>query len=233
MAGMIKRIRFATGLDPKGDLSPRWPVALAGALTAPAGVRPVRVASCTVLPDITPDHLHDGIGIEWFEDAGHLGRFEAWLASAPGHDIEEMVAGVLDPGSSPLFVAEEHVLRGSDWMEERWRGGGARLKHMAIAKRAAGLTPAQFSELWKTRAGKVGTVVIPDEARGRAYVQNHAVPPPQGSWTYDAVNEVYFDADDFDGIRARIAFFSETMKEGGEEDLVSQSWFVVAREELV
>jgi hypothetical protein len=77
----------------------------------------------------------------------------------------------------------------------------------------------------------VGTVVIPDEARGRAYVQNHALPPPAGSWVYDALNEVYFEADDLDGIRARIDFFAETMKEQREDDLVSESWFVVAREE--
>jgi hypothetical protein len=228
---MIKRIRFATGSGAGPGFSAAWPVVVAGALAAPAGVRPVRVVSCMVLPDITPDHLHDGLGIEWFEDPGHLARFEAWLASPPGRGTEEMVAGVLDLDASPLFVAEEHVLRGSDWMEERWRRGGGRLKHMAIAKRAAGLSPAQFSDLWKTRAGKVGTIVIPEEARGRAYVQNHAIPPPQGSWTYDALNEVYFDSDDFAGIQARITFFSETMKAGGEQDLVSESWFVVAREE--
>jgi hypothetical protein len=230
---VIKRVRFATGLGAGRDFSAGWSAAAAAALDAPPGVRPVRVVSCTVLADVTPDQLHDGVGIEWFEDAGHLGRFEAWLRSPPGQDTAGIVARVLDLDASPLFVAEEHVLRGSDWMEERWRSGGARLKHMAIARRAAGLTPARFSELWRTRAGKVGTVLIPDEARGRAYVQNHALPPPHGSWAYDALNEVYFDADDFDGIRARMAFFAETMKEHGEEDLVSASWFVVAREELV
>ncbi len=230
---MIKRIRFATGLGGNGDFSAGWPVAVAGALAAPPGVRPLRAVSCTVLPEITPDHPHDAVGIEWFEDTGHLARFEAWLTSPLGQSTDQMVAQVLDLEASPLFVAEEHVLRGSEWMEERWRSGGARLKHMAIAKRAAGLTPAQFSDLWKTRAGKVGTVVIPDQARGRAYVQNHALPPPGRSWAYDALNEVYFDSDDLDGIRARIAFFAETMQEHGEEDLVSESWFVVAREELL
>jgi hypothetical protein len=230
---MIKRVRFVTGLKAGPDSSAGWPSAAARVLEAPLGVRPVRVVSCTVLPEITPDHLHDGVGVEWFEDAAHLDRFEEWLTTPPGRAAGGMLARVLDLDASPLFVAEEHVLRGSDWMEERWRHGGARLKHMAIAKRAAGLTADQFSQLWKTRAGKVGTVVIPDEARGRAYVQNHALPPEHGSWAYDALNEVYFDSDDFDGIRARIAFFADTMKEHGEEDLVSESWFVVAREELL
>jgi hypothetical protein len=228
---VIKRIRFATRARSGLDFSSVWPAALAAALSAPPEVRPLRVVSCSVLPDVIPDHLHDGIGIEWFGDADHLARFESWLASPRGEDIDGLLTGVLDPSASPLLIAEEHVLRGSEWMDERWRRGGTALKHMAIARRAAGLTPSQFSELWKSRAGQVGTVMIPDEARGRAYVQNHALPPPAGSWVYDALNEVYFEADDLDGIRARIDFFAETMKEQREDDLVSESWFVVAREE--
>jgi hypothetical protein len=182
---------------------------------------------------MTPDHPHDGIGIEWFGDAAHLARFESWLTSPPGKDIEGLFTEVLDLDASPLLIAEEHVLRGPEWMDERWRRGGSVLKHMAIARRAAGLTPTQFSELWKSRAGQVGTVVIPDEARGRAYVQNHPLPSPDGSWAYDALNEVYFDVDDLGGVRARIEFFAATMKTNREDDLVSESWFVVAREELL
>jgi hypothetical protein len=230
---VIKRIRFASRSGATNDFSAGWPAAVAGALAAPPGVRPARVVACTVLPDITPDLLHDGIGIEWFDDTEHLSRYEGWLTSPPGQRVGDMLSRVLDLDTSPLFLAEEHVLRGTDWMEERWRTGGARLKHMAIATRAAGLTPAQFSDLWRTRAGKVGTVVIPDEARGRAYVQNHPLPPPGDSWAYDALNEVYFDAEDLEGVRARIAFFAETMKDQGEEDLVSKNWFLVAREELL
>jgi hypothetical protein len=230
---VIKRIRFATRARPDNHFSSTWREAVAAALSAPPEVRPLRVVSCSVLPDVTPDHLHDGIGIEWFEDAGHLARFESWLTSPQGEDIDHLLVEVLDLGTSPVLLAEEHVLRGSEWMDERWRRGGATLKHMAIAKRAAGLTPGQFSELWKGRAGKVGTVVIPDEARGQAYVQNHPLPRPGGSWAYDALNEVYFEVDDLNGLRARIAFFADTMKTNREDDLVSESWFVVAREELL
>jgi hypothetical protein len=230
---VIKRIRFATRSRSGRDFSSAWPAALAAALSAPSEVRPLRVASCSVLSDVTPDHLHDGIGIEWFGDAEHLARFESWLTSPRGQYIDGLLPEVLDLDASPLLIAEEHVLRGSDWIDERWRRGGTALKHMAIARRAAGLTPVQFSELWKGRAGQVGTVVIPDEARGRAYVQNHPLPPPDDYWAYDALNEVYFGADDLDGVRARIAFFADTMKTQREDDLVSESWFVVAREELL
>jgi hypothetical protein len=230
---VIKRIRFATRARSGRDFSSAWPAAVAAALSAPPEVRPVRVVSCPVLPDVTPDHLHDGIGIEWFGDAEHLGRFESWLTSPRGKDIDGLLTDVLDLDASPLLIAEEHVLRGSEWMDERWRRGGTALKHMAIARRAAGLTPTQFSALWKSRAGQVGTVVIPDEARGRAYVQNHPLPPPGGSWAYDALNEVYFEAGDLDGVRARIDFFAGAMKAEREDDLVSESWFVVAREEVL
>jgi len=225
---VIKRVRFATRSG-AGDFG-SWPAAVAAARAAPPEVRPVRVVSCTVLPDITPDQIHDGIGIEWFVDVAHLARFESWLASPEGSGLDDRLGEVLDLEASPLLLAEEHVIRGADWLEERWRQGGPRLKHMAIARRAAGLTPTEFSELWKTRAGKVGSVTIPDEARGRAYVQNHQLVPPAGPWAYDAFNEVYFESDDVDGVRARIDFFADTMKAHSEDDLVSESWFVVGRE---
>src|SRR5262249_54026217 len=121
----------------------------------------------------------------------------------------------------------EHVLRGQEWLQQRWREGGEKLKHMAIARRADGLTPAQFSDRWKSRAGKVGQVAIPEPARGLAYVQNHPVPVGDGPWAYDALNEVYFD--DLEGVRTRMAFFADSPS---EDDLVGANWFVVAREEV-
>ena len=68
-------------------------------------------------------------------------------------------------------------MRGATWLDQRWREGGESLKHMAIARRAAGLTPAEFSDaVEETGAGKVGrAIVIPDGRAGQAYVQNHPV----------------------------------------------------------
>jgi hypothetical protein len=197
---VLKRIRFATPAS--------------ASLDAPPDVRPVRVARCTVLPDLTPDAKHDDIGLEWFRDADHLDRYETWL---------------VDDG--PVVVAEEHVLRGADWLARRWRAGGEKLKHMAIARRAAGLSQAQFQELWRTRAGTVGATPIPDAAKGLAYVQNHPVPRPDGEWAYDAVNEVWFD--DIDGLRTRMAWFAERLGDGTEDDLVGESWFVAVREQVL
>jgi hypothetical protein len=223
---MLKRVRFAARAGP--DFSARWPAALASVLGAPADARPSRVVACTVLSEMTPDPVYDGIGIEWYRDTSHLARLESWLASPAGAVVGERLAGAIDVTASPILVAEEHVLRGADWLDERWRDGGDKLKHMAIAIRAPGLTPAEFSELWKGRAGKVGQAAIPAAARGRAYVQNHPVPRPGDPWAYDALNEVYFD--DMDGVRTRMAFFAASPR---EDDLVGQNWFVVAREELI
>lgn len=100
------------------------------------------------------------------------------------------------------MIATESVLRGADWLEERWRSGGPVYKHMAIATRAAGLTREEFSRRWRGHGGAVGGIVIPDAARGQAYVQNHVL---RGE--YDAVNEVYFD--NLSDLRARAAWFED------------------------
>jgi hypothetical protein len=186
------------------------------------------VVVCTVLSDITPGAVHDGIGIEWFTDAAHMARFESWLASPTGALVQGLLTEAVDVAASPVIVAEEHILRGAEWLEQRWLDGGEKLKHMAIARRAEVLTPAQFSDRWKSRAGKVGQVAIPAAARGLAYVQNHPVPVRDGAWAYDALNEVYFD--DLEGVRTRMAFFAESPS---EDDLVGENWFVVAREEVL
>ena len=136
-----------------------------------------------------------------------------------------------------MIVAEESVLRGADWLEQRWRDGGSKLKHMAIAVRASGLTPAEFSgpggagPARSAGPERRAVTVIPDDARGRAYVQNHPCPRTAGEWAYDAVNEVWFD--DLESLRTRIAWFRENLSGRAEADLVRQSWFIAVREQVV
>jgi hypothetical protein len=200
---LIKRIVFALAEEVRESVG------------APPGVRPRRVVLCSSLPDVLPDPVTSSIGIEWFDDPDHLDRFEHWQA---GGDAGE------------ALVADELVLRGGEWLDERWRVGGERLKHMAIASRAAGLTAEEFSRRWKGHAGTVGHVTIPDRARGCAYVQNH--PRPRRSpASYDALNEVYFD--DLDSLRFRIDWFAENLQGQPETELVRESWFVAAREEIL
>ena len=237
---MIKRISFATRRKDASAqaFSAAWPHAVAAAAQAPPDVRPSRIAVCLTLPELTgPDPRHDGIGIEWFADASHLQRFQVWLGTPDGQRLRQQADQVADPDASPVIVADESVLRGAGWLEQRWRGGGEKLKHMAIAVRASGLTPEEFSQAWRTRAGQIRrpgaaeVTVIPNDARGRAYVQNHPHPRAAGEWAYDAVNEVYFD--DLKSLRTRITWFRENLSGQAEADLVRQSWFIAAREEVV
>jgi hypothetical protein len=131
-------------------------------------------------------------------------------------------------GSQEPVLAIEHILRGHEWLARRWDDGGEKLKHMALATRAAGLTQAEFSQRWKSHAGNAGAAVIPREARGLAYVQNHPVP---GDWPYDAVNEVYFD--DVDGLRARVEWFRANVPNPADGVLFGRSWLIAVREVVV
>jgi hypothetical protein len=189
---MIKRIRFAVRAEgmSAADFAGRWPEAVASAGQAPPSVRPNRVVACTVLPDLSGAQPK-------YDGVG----FE-WFADPPHlQRFTEWLAtqpaeSVADPGASP------------------------KLKHMAIAVRAAGLTPAEFSRRWRGHAGQ-----LPLEISGLAYVQNHPRPRPHGEWACDALNEVWFD--DLAGLRGRVEWFSRNAAGG---NLFGQSWFLAARE---
>jgi hypothetical protein len=174
--------------------------------------------------------------MEWFDDKDALQRFEIWLRSESGQRAKD-AAGAVEPAATVVIVAEEVVMRGADWLARRWADGAMKLKHMALARRAAGLTPAAFSERWRSRHGTIGgagsvpAIAIPDEAKGYAYVQNHPLPSATMEWRYDAVNEVYFD--DLPALRRRIDFFRKNDVGRAEGDLVSDAAFVAVTERVV
>ena len=159
--------------------------------------RAFRSVRCDVLRDLTPDAPFDTVRIDWCDE----------------------------PADGDL-IAEEVVLRGADWLDQRWRDGGERFKHIALTRRAGGLTQAEFSERWRDHGGTVGTTPIPDLVKGCAYAQNHPVP---GDWPYDAVNEVWFD--DLDGLRRRVVWFTEHAP--GGDDLFGPPTFLAVREVLI
>jgi hypothetical protein len=236
---VIKRVRFGTR---KAELAPEafpaaWRQAASASADGPQDVRPLRVAVCTSLPEIISNPRHDGILLEWFSDLDHLERLQAWLETTGREPEVRRLHRALDWEASPVIVVDEVVLRGGVWLEQRWQEGGEKLKHMAIARRAADLTLAEFSERWKGRAGMIGrpgeagTITIPDEARGRAYIQNHPQARRTGDWAYDAFNEVYFE--DVDSLRLRVDWFKESLAGGTEDDLVRANWFLAAREEVL
>ena len=139
--------------------------------------------------------------------------------SDPGTGIQAVVIewpspddGASDTSRDTVLVVDEVVLRGADWLDARWRDGGDRYKHVALATRSPGLSPAEFAERWRAHASTVTTsasgpaVVVPDAVKGRAYAQDHPVPgaPPA---SFDGLNEVWFD--DLAGLDARLAWFAE------------------------
>lgn len=151
--------------------------AVDGVVARLAATGPVRLTVNRVLPERSdPGTGIDAVVVEW-----------------PAPDD-----GGTDASSHPVLVVDEVVLRGADWLDARWRDGGDRYKHVALATRSPGLTPAEFAERWRAHAGTAArssggpAVDVPEAARGRAYVQDHPVPgaPPS---MFDGLNEVWLD----------------------------------------
>ncbi|ROO86232.1 hypothetical protein EDD29_3795 [Actinocorallia herbida] len=217
---MIRRVRCTTraaGVT-RVEFAAAWPAAVAAAARAPAGVRPLRLAVNTVLPEAA-DPRHDGVEIGWFTDRAHAARYAAWQGPREG-DVTR--------SASPVFLARESVMRGDDWLAGRWADPSSRLKHLALATRAADLTPAGFSARWQAHAGHVRPQVpIPAEARGLAYVQSH--PLEDAPRPYDALTEVYFTTPE--ALAARVAWFAAAP--AADPALFSGSWLLPAHETLI
>ena len=230
---MIKRIRLATSNSGLGreEFAVRLRDAAAAAAAAPEQARPARLSVSVAAPEADPDQAYDGVTLEWFTDADHRSRFEAWLSTGDGQAVTRLLGEAADLKASPVVVSDERVARGADWLANRWRQGGPKLKQLAIARRADELTLAQFLGRWRNRAGKLGAAPIPEEFRGLAYIQNHPQVTAGQDWAYDAINEVYFD--DVAGLLARMAYFARELTDTAESDLVSENWFLAVREEPV
>lgn len=141
-------------------------------------------------------------------------------------------AAVID---DPVLVVEEVVLRGGAWLDGRWQDGGDRYKHVALATRSPGLTPAEFAERWRAHAGRAttsagGATTIPDEVTGRAYVQDHPAPGASPG-PYDGLNEVWFD--DLAGLDARRAWFAEHGVGRTDDGLFAPATYLAVVESVV
>ncbi len=216
-----------------GDVAPAWREILSADAGAPTEARPRRIVLCVTLPHSTSAPRHDAVALEWFTDDDHLRRFEQWRATATSS-----VPAVVEPAGGAVIVAHELVLRGEEWLGRRWRDDRPRYKHIALARRAAGLTPAEFAARWRGHAGRATraaddrAVEIPGDVLGVAYVQDHPLPRDGVDWAYDAVNEVYFE--DLDGLRRREQWFDVNLKSDGRgDDIFGQRWFLSAREEVL
>jgi len=163
--------------------------------------------------------------------------------SDPGTGIAAVVVDwrPVDVDGSDLpggMAVEEVVLRGAEWLDERWRSGGARYKHVALAARSPGLTPAEFAERWRAHAGTASTagdgpaVAIPERARGTAYVQDHPVLDPVAeAGPYDGLNEVW--CEDLAGLDARLAWFAEHGVGRTDDGLFAPATYLAVLETVV
>jgi len=223
----VKRIRFLAGAPTEGATA--WHRTLGAAVRGCEPTeRPLRLTVCVSVPAAIPDQRHAGALFEWFRDAEHMDRFDDQSSS-----VLEGGVDLWPPGD---LVVDEVVLRGADWLERRWSDGGEKVKHVAIAQRADGLSPVEFSERWRAQAGTIGrsateVLRIPNEARGNAYVQNHPRARVSGESAYDACNEVYFE--DLDGLRRRIEWLDRALADGMQDPLVKENWFLAVREAVV
>jgi len=230
---LIKRIRLATAKRGIGreEFAGGWREGVAAAASAPARVRPVRLTVSVSLPEIAADQRYDGVALEWFSDREHLRRFESWLGTPAGRAVRGLRSEVIEHDASPVVVASERVARGADWLDRRWREGGPKLKQVAIAARADGLTLPQFLERWRGRAGPAGATPLPDANRGLATVQNDPLTAGGREWAYDAINEVYFD--NADSLLACIASLERELAGGADSDLVRANWFLAVSEDPI
>lgn len=157
---------------------------------------------------VTPSAPYEFVLIEWFRDGDDLG-----------------------PAQADEVLAEEEVMRGDEWIAQRWLDGGPRLKHITLAQRAVGLTPTEFAAKWRSHAGTASGSPIPAEARGSAYVQNHPVLDAFHQWRYDAINEVYVE--DEAALHARIDWFAENDVANSDRGLFGATWFMVVEETVL
>jgi hypothetical protein len=170
--------------------------------------RAFRVTNNTPLDERTSQYAYT---TEWFAD-----RVDASLGQTD---------------EAHVIVAEEVIQRGSDWLASRWNTGGRRWKHVSLARRAAGLTQAEFSERWRNHAGRATTknaafAPIPAAARGLAYVQNH--PLIGVEWPFDAITEVWFD--NRESMQARIDWFRDNVT---TDELFGETHFLLVAEDVL
>jgi hypothetical protein len=187
---------------------------------APHDARPARVTVATVVPGIVDAPRHESMVTLSFTDHDHLHRYLAWSGIGRRDDVT---------------VTDDHVVRGAEWLEQRWVRGGSAFKHVAVAHRADGLTLGEMLERWSNHGGTVqrpgeSATTIPEDVRGLAYVQQHPRVEGDHAWPYDAITQVWFD--DLEALQARADWFASGPG-SGPQALFQQSWFLALREDVL
>lgn len=189
---------------------------VAAVADAPPAARPERATVAVTVAGIVAEPRHAQMATVSFRDLAHLHAFLDATGVGRRGDVT---------------VTEDHVVRGGDWLVRRWDRGPV-LKHVALARRAEGLSLAEMLERWRTHGGSVQrpgepSVAIPERVRGLAYVQHHPRVEDGHERPYDAITEVWFD--DLDALKERAQWFA-TGPGSGPQALFEQSWFLALRE---
>lgn len=61
----------------------------------------------------------------WFANAAHLARFASWIRTPDGRAALAPAEALMDVATQ-VVVADEVVLRGADWLEQRWHNSEGR-----------------------------------------------------------------------------------------------------------
>ena len=138
---------------------------------------------------------------------------------------------MIEHDASPVVVAGERVVRGGDWLDRRWREGGPKLKQLAIATRADGLTLPQFLERWRGRPARPGRRRFRTLSARWPTCRTTPWSMTAGSRPTTRSTEVYFD--DADSLLALIAYLERELAGGADNDLVRASWFLAVSEDPI
>jgi hypothetical protein len=146
---------------------------------------------------------YDGVTVAWYPDESSYGQFAASLAADTAHGRDW--AEIVDTGSTVELIVEERVVRGEEWIAERWstRAEDTVFMLTAFIERRAATTRDAFRDYWWLDHRPLANRLIPPDAQGSAYLQNVVIGDVPSQW--DGVGELYLDS--LAQLPPRAAFF--------------------------
>ena len=192
MAGrsiVTKRLTFVRRAPtvPAEEFAVRWRDATLARFDALApSRRPRRVVHCVVRPGATRPSW-DGVELAWFAATDDATGAASWT-HAP-----ELGDTPLD-GSAVSVDVEERTVSGGDWLEDRWRLGGALGSVLiGLIEAADGLGREAFRDYWWDRHRPLADGLVPDEVAPVAYVHDYVLDESaaDSGFTWAGIGEMY------------------------------------------
>jgi len=182
---VIKRVTFVrrASTAPVETFAAQWRSAtLARVESLPPSLRPIRLAHCVVRSGATKPPW-DGVAISWHQTTS----LESWTNSWAHADSP------LDgPGVS--VTVEERIVEGGDWLDDRWRDGGAMgFVLIGLIEAADGLSRAAFRDYWWDRHRPLANSLVPVDLAPVAYVHDYVLDDGAvaAGFTWAGIGEMY------------------------------------------